>query len=416
MDTRQLTEAIFDGGIRSNNFFNGRLLLGEDLTREQEANRAGHQALGEAIGDGVAHGLQVSKSDQSGSAPLVTVQAGLAVNRNGVTLRLKDPVNVALVRPADVAGQAALGAGFVECQPLQPTSFVTGAGVYLLVICPARGSEGRAQVGGLNNGSSSCNTKLIVDGVQFRLIQLDLSAAQLNDEERLRNLVAYECFGVSETGKLAGDLFGTQADRYGLLDGLRSNRLTNCDVPLAVLHWTNAKGLRFVDMWSARRKLIQGYSAEAQGILGERRCAEAEAMFWQFAEQLNELRVAAPESVVAAEHFRYLPPIGVLPLAVSGSARGFTYQKFFENRVYRSPVFIEGARLEPLIRYAMDYRPIDLNQDEMIWLYFVRENHDPRAYAPSPAPQDYVIFTSGHVPFHGEALFNVARWNYSNYS
>jgi hypothetical protein len=415
MDTRQLTEAIFEGGIRSNNFFNGRLLLGEDLTREQEANRAGHQTLGEAIGDGVVYGLQVTNADQPGSAPTVTVQSGLAVNRNGETLRLKAAVNVALVRPPQ--GSAIVPAGFVECQPLQPTSFVTGTGVYLLVLCPARGREGRAVVGGLNNGPSNCNTKLIVDGVQFRLIQLDLTGTQLNDEDHLQNLVAYGCFGAAETGALAGNLFGTQSGGYGLLDRLRPNRLTNCDVPLAVLSWTENGGLRFVDNWSARRRVIQeSPTRDWRGILSDRRGAEAEAMFWQFAEQLNDLRAAAPESVVAAQHFRYLPPIGILPLAVDGVARGFNYEKFFEDRVYRSPVFIEGARLEALIRYAMSYRPIDLNQGVMIWLYLVRENRDERAYAPSPAPQDYVIFTSGHVPFHGEALFNVARWNYSNYS
>ena len=197
------------------------------------------------------------------------------------------------------------------------------------------------------------------------------------------------------------------------------HRLTACDVPLATLHWTENEGLRFVDMWSARRSLVQAATAsDWKGIFGNRRTGEAEAMFWQFADQLNDLRAASPKTVVASHHFRYLPPIGILPLATDEVARGFRYQKFFEQRVYRSPIFIEGARVESLIRYAMEYRPIDLNgdPDEMVWLYFVRENQDPRAYAPAPKPAQYVIFTSGHVPFHGEALFNVARWNYSNYS
>jgi len=420
MDTRQLTEAIFEGGIRSNNFFNGRLLLGEDLTREQEANRAIDQTLGEAIGEGVVYGLQVTRAEQPGVGPTVTVQPGLAVNRIGQTLRLQNPVNVALIRPEEGASQAAvLQAGFVECQPLQPTSFVTGAGVYLLVLCPARGQEGRAQVGGLNNAPSTCNTKIIVDGVQFRLIHLDLTTAELADEDRLRNVVAYKCFGAADTGALVGNPFRTTATGYGLLDKLRPLRLTPCDVPLATLHWTENEGLRFVDIWSARRSLAQAATApDWQGIFGNRRSGEAEAMFWQFADQLNDLRAAAPKAVVASRHFRYLPPIGILPLATTEVARGFRYQKFFEQRVYRKPVFIEGARVEALIRYAMEYRPIDLNGDpnEMVWLYFVRENQDPRAYAPAPKPPQYVIFTSGHVPFHGEALFNVARWNYSNYS
>jgi hypothetical protein len=418
MNTRQLSEAILDGGIRSNNFFNGRLLSAEDLSGEQQANRAGHQALGQAIGDGIAYGLEVSRADQAGNDPIVSVQPGLAINRTGDTLRLTSATDVSLIRPAEaVSLPVAARAGFNACQPLQSGSYVTGAGVYLLVLCPAQGREGRALIGGLNNTASGCNTRFIVDGVQFRLIQLDLTPAELNDADHLRNAVAYKCFGVAGTRSLVSDPFRAQAEGNGLLDQLRPSRLTDCDVPLAVLHWTASGGIRFADMWTARRPAVRApVDGRWNGILDDRRASEAEAMFLQFADQLDALRSVNPEAVVAAQYFRYLPPVGVLPLARPGAVRGFNYQKFFEQQVYRGPIFIEGARVEALIRRGMNYAPIDLNDGEMVWLYAVRENHDPRAYAPAPAPFEYVIFASGHVPFHGEALFNVARWDYSNYS
>jgi hypothetical protein len=288
--------------------------------------------------------------------------------------------------------------------------------VYLLALCPAQGRDGRALVGGLNNTASGCNTKFIIDGVQFRLIQLDLTPAEMNDADHLRNLVAYKCFGATETRSLVSNPFGAEVKRYGLLDQLRPNRLTDCDVPLAVLNWTAADGIRFVDMWPARRRIVStSVDGRWNAILGDRRASEAEARFLQFAGQLDALRLANPEAVIVTQYFRYLPPVGVLPLARPG-LRGFSFTKFFEQRVFHGPVFIECSRVEALIRRGMSYAPIDLNNNEMVWLYAVRENHDPRAFAPAPTPFEYVIFASGHIPFHGEALCNVARSNYSNYS
>ena len=419
MNTRQLSEAILDGGIRSNNFFNGRLLSAEDLSGEQQANRAGNQALGQAIGDGIAYGLDVTRADQAGKDPIVTVQPGLAINRYGDTLRLASATDVSLVRPSEaVSAPVASRAGFTTCQPVQTGSYVTGAGVYLLVLCPAQGREGRALIGGLNNIASGCNTKFIVDGVKFRLIQLDLAPAEVNDADHLRNSVAYKCFGAAGARSLISDPFRARGEGSGLLDQLRPSRLTDCDVPLAVLNWTATEGIRFVDMWSARRPTVRAsVDGRWNGVLGDRRAREAEAMFLQFADQLDSLRGGVnPEAVIAAQYFRYLPPVGVLPLARPGAFRGFNHARFFIQQAYRGPIFIEGSRVEELIRGGMSYAPIDLNNGEMLWLYAVRENHDPRSYTPAPAPFEYVIFASGHIPFHGEALFNVARWNYSNYS
>ena len=102
MDSQiSLQQPILDGGIRSINFFNGRLLSARDLTREQSANREADRRLGQAIGEGIAYGLEVSKSTASTQqSPVVTVEAGLAINRLGQTLMLSAKTEVALVRQA----------------------------------------------------------------------------------------------------------------------------------------------------------------------------------------------------------------------------------------------------------------------------------------------------------------------------
>ena len=102
MDSQiSLQQPILDGGIRSINFFNGRLLSARDLTREQSANREADRRLGQAVGEGIAYGLELSKSTASTKqSPVVTVDAGLAINRIGQTLMFSAKTDVALVRRA----------------------------------------------------------------------------------------------------------------------------------------------------------------------------------------------------------------------------------------------------------------------------------------------------------------------------
>src|SRR6267142_3062225 len=114
----ELLKPILTGGIRSVNFFNGRLLSGEDLSREQEANRETHKMLGRAIGDGIAYGFEVSRAAGSGTNAIVTVQPGLAINRNGDALRLSSPIDLSLVRPLN-GGGTTVDAGFSSCTPFQ---------------------------------------------------------------------------------------------------------------------------------------------------------------------------------------------------------------------------------------------------------------------------------------------------------
>ncbi len=417
MTPAELLKPILSGGIRSVNFFNGRLLSGEDMSREQEANRETHKMLGRAIGEGIAYGFEVSRAAGSGTTAIVTVQPGLAINRNGEALRLSSPINLSLVRPQNGSGTA-VDAGFSSCTPFQSGVYVSGSGVYLLTVSPARATEGRAAVSGLQNSSGDCNTKYLVDGVQFRLIQLDLTAGELNDQNHLRNLVAYKCFGVQEPGLFPGDPFGPAIESYGLLDKLRPNGLTDCEVPLAVLHWTAAGGITFVDLWSVRRRIT---SPSADGdwplLTSDRRVRETEAMFLQFQSQVEDMLEsgAGLSQISARNRFGFLPPVGLLPVGASGSKSTFDYGAFFNQMTFRNPIFIEGAQLRPLFQEALNYPPIDTSSEVVVWLYLVRENAQ-AALASAKPTQAYLVFASGHTFYRGEAHYDVHHWNFGNFS
>lgn len=415
-----LLTPIVNDRTRSVNFFNGRLLTGEDLTAEQQANRVAHSLLGQAIGSGVAYGLEVSESATLSqvAAPVLSIKRGLAINPNGGSLLLDNDTDISLVRPASTTNGGS--SVFAECLPMQSGVYIAGAGVYLLTIGPASAIQGLAEVSGLDTNAAPCNSKYKSDGVQFRLVQLDLTLTELGDINHLQNLVAYKCFGVTDWAANVSDPFGTTASVHGLVDQLRTAQtITGCEVPLAVLYWTAVGGIVFVDMWAVRRPLVSRDLLEmwAPGA-GRRRAVDGLAMFLQFQEQIEALIQAnSSQSVLglidATQYFRYLPPAGILPIAGSVSL-GFDSGKFFFSKTYRGPLYIEGAKVGPLMQTSFGYPPVDLTNPEMVWLYWVRENLEP-GVQPSPSTQPYVIFTNGHVPFEALAQFDLNYWDYANY-
>jgi hypothetical protein len=438
----ELLQPFLEGGIRNTNFFNGRLLSAEDLRREQQANRDRDAQLAGAVGTGVVSGLEVESAPQSGGSGLtnavVRVRAGLALNENGQSLALPLDTEVALVRELEtVNAEAGL---FAMCAPPQQTAVVSGAGVYLLVITPASGYEQRAPVSGLGNAgltSPGCGSNYAVEGVQFRLVDVDVNTnaavsanvrAELNalmsaggaaNLSLLRNMLAQLSSGEPRRRSFVADPFVEDTERAGtkLTTSLKlQGTLTRCDVPLALIYWT-ASGIGFTDMWSVRRRPSGRPDADAWSpALDDGRVANAEAMFRQFQEQLEAIRRddPHPQGVAAKAYFRYLPPAGMLPLKSGGSPGGFDYLKFFEDITYRPPVYLEGARAIELLRSALAYAPHDLAGEELLRVYRVRENM--QAQAGAEPPQPYMIFTSGHVPYHGDAYYNLAHWNFSNYS
>ena len=416
----QLDQPIPAGGIRAVNFFNGRLLASNDLTREQAARRDGDSRLGAAMGEGVAAGLEVSLNAtlSAPGLPVAHVGAGLAVNRLGQTLRLSAETDIALARQFEAGAPG----GFGACTPLVGGSYVAGAGVYLLTVAPALASEGRAATNGLDPSNVRCNTDVTVEAVAFRLLTVksDLYADLPLGTAMFRNALAYRCFGAGVLPDWLGRLFNASSRGQGLLDRLRPDVLTDAEVPIALLFFTGAATLEFIDAWSVRRPVAPPPAAFPPTALADRgREVLGRAMFLQFQAQIAELAPPAGGlgSVTARSHFAFLPPVGIIPVAEEADATDRQATAFFAQMTYRSPVFINAGALEPLVRESLLYPPIDTTAGEFVWLYRVRENRmtiDQTVSAGGTPPRGYVVFASGQVPYRGDAQFDLSSFNYAN--
>jgi hypothetical protein len=409
-----LEQPITSGGIRTVNFFNGRLLTGEDLSREQEANVLARLRLGRVLGSGVAHGLEVSQAlvGSTNERPVLTVEAGIAVAPSGRVLELTEATDVALTRDPPQGGSPSLV--FHDCAPTLPGTYTAGAGVYLLTLAPASAGVGRASTSGLGSEQAACATAAYLEGVRFRLLRLVLPAKVTTNQSLLRNRLAHLLLGTQRLASLTLDPLNAPVRGWGFLEELREGCLTDGEVPLAVLYWRSAGGLRFVDTWAVRRRLTRPPAAAAwPAFAGERLLAEGEARFLQFQDQLDGLRrsAASPLTVKARTHFERLPPLGIVPVGSTASARGFHHVDFFDGMKARKPIFVEGSILNALVRTSFAFPAFSAATSELVWLYLVREN----AQAAGSA-QQYVVFANPHMPFAGDPRFDTAYWDFANYS
>ena len=457
MNVRTLTrleEAVPDNGIRSVNFFNGRLLTGADLGREQQARQEADRLGAVAAGHGVVWGLEVQAAAQkaTGTAgngknaaatgdegPQLDVQPGLAIARDGTPLHLAQPLRVVVGRAP--SPRRALSRSFKACAATPRGDVAADPGTYLLTLAPAARNEGRALTHALDDAAVPCNTDVQRNTVRLRLLPL---GAQLADEKqavqqrqptnedpthtsRYRNRVAHRCLGTDAVLRFIADplsgIAGSQGD-YGLLAALRqSGTLRDDEVPLAVLNL--GIGLDWVDTWAVRRRVTRHGSGGRWGALvDDRRSAEGEAAFLQFQQQMGEIAQAnktpvtqtgaTPTIMVARQHFDFLPAAGVIELPEPRGAAQAATTRFFDGLTTRGPAYIEGAHLAELLRASFDYPPIDLASGELIWLYEVRQNRERLDYRVSPSPTPCLVFVSGHVPYRADARVGLSRWQYAN--
>lgn len=370
MSLVELLEPILDGGLERNNFFNGRLLSAEDLRAEQDAERLRQSLIARSVGDGVGWGLAVTVV--STSPARVGVGAGFAMNRMGDLLRLATDADVALVRAIPSAAADATRF-FAECEDLPSSTSSSGLGAYILTISPTSGFRETAPVSDPNTtavGRGSCGARFSVEGVRFRLAPVVLNSLQgigtdlrsriaallppANNAaaQRLRNLLAHACFGSPALGSevtdaLELDLGQPGESGWGLLDSMRRRGdLTDCDVPLAVVVLTSS-GLGFVDMWPARRRLLDaGAISRWQGVASPRRIAEGEAAFLQFQSQLDAVKALGSAATVAANsYFDVLPAGGWLP---TGTA-GFDWPVFLGSHAPPEVTHVDAALLRGIL-------------------------------------------------------------------
>lgn len=341
MSPVQLLTATFADGLRMPHFVNGRLLSAEDLKADQDAMLARLGWLGEAVGYGVIDGLMVTQA----GATSVAVTPGSGLNRDGQLIHLPGALTLNLAPETPVTAAVDEAGRFKICT-FQPASSATSVadGAYLLTVLPASRLEGQAPLKP-SEGSTlpgGCAGKWEVDGLQFKIIRLAGFDTMVNTAQNRQNLLAHWVLGTEARRKLARSPF-TFGETYGGLDQVSAADLTSCDVPLAVFYWQGGS-LRFVDAWAARRRLIHPSALVAwQPLLGDRRLAEAEARLMQFQAQIDVL--ANPQSVRAADVFRYLPPAGFLPLRADGKLVQMAAQQIAQSLQQRLFTAAQGVQL-----------------------------------------------------------------------
>jgi hypothetical protein len=412
-----LEQPVSDGGIESVNFFNGRLLTGGDMQREQRARRGSEARLGEALGDGIAFGLDVSAlpPDADDSLVSIKVQPGLAISRTGQLLRLTQPERVRLSR-TDSTSYASGGCAFDDCVPLAGGTYVAGEGLYLLTIAPAETAAGRAPSNGLGATGAPCDIDRRIDGVRFRLIEVpsSLYADLTVTDPGFRNGLAYKCFGPGVLVDWATALVAGGARTDPLLDKMIDYGFSQQEVALALIGFKGAAELTLLDSWSVRRPLSLPDSHGAfHGTTAPYRIATGRAMLAQFQAHLGELSSANTPALKARTHFPHLPPVGILPRMTVDQAKDF-----FGGMTIRGPVHINSATVEQLVRESLAFPAIRSASNEIVWLYAVAENliAGAKAAADSTRPDPYLLFSSANLAFRGDARFNLHRWNYANYA
>ena len=388
-DSIALFTPILDQGIRSVNFFNGRLLTGRDLGREQDARRQADARLGQAMGAGIAWGLEVYRQDAL--ARTVQVKAGLAVNRAGQALQLGVDQVVTLVEQRDAASAAAT-AGFGPCGVLSGGTYVAGDGLYLLTLAPASAPEGKAPVLALDPGNVRCNTDATVEAVQLRMLRISmevLSARGLDTNalapaaiSRLRNGVAYACFGFP--GVSDAHLHPGVEPSASLLDAMRTRGLSDCDVPLALVYL--ATGIVFVDRWAVRRRVAADSAAPAwSALVGEEMDALAEAQLAQFQEQLADVSTSAIGELRAADSFTWLPSAGFLD---ASGPRRLDWRSFLGSHQPADEAPLAAGGVRDVLAAALRRDPVPVSATTRYRVYritgsaqwlFVRESQLPRA-------------------------------------
>lgn len=311
MSTTTLGMPLAEEAIRDINFFNGRLLTGGDLQREQAARQLADRRVGAAAGAGVAWGLEVTAL--AGSPPgRVKVQRGLGVGASGLVLHLAtDPVVQLVAPPAEAT--ASVLSGFGPCGTLQGSSFVAGAGLFVLTLAPVTLAEGKAPVLALDAINTRCSTDTHVEAVQFRLLRINgfnATGTSANAVAQLRSQVAAACLVAGQRAE-AHALPGGVNVPLGVLEALGVAGLSGCDLPLALVYMQGGN-IVFVDRWAVRRRLAPDpASAPWAPWLSGRVDALAEAQMLQFQDHIAD--TPALLAAAAATSLQWLPPAGFLP-------------------------------------------------------------------------------------------------------
>jgi len=336
--------------LRRTNWFNGRYLTAEALSRQDVYFDHRARLNAQALMPGIAWGLgiegaglnrlsgQERRGGLAAGAPL-TLRRGLAFDGVGRPIlvsqdfrfTLADLIGVSLKTPRRVVGGQR---EFTPCVCLAPDpggpsggSAALPSGPYLLVIEAGEMPEGQARVTGDVCGgrrSATCEADLWQGSFGLSLVRFPLDAPLLNDIPdvwALRGTLSAYYFDVFEHPLLKRwDPDFPSEGSFGRGSG--PGRHEGMAIPLALVHLGEDGTALYLDSWIPRR-LITATPGEDwhRNRFGAPPRAAAWARIHQFQTMLQESLAVRPMGGTAVAErnlhgrgFRHIPPIGFLPV------------------------------------------------------------------------------------------------------
>jgi hypothetical protein len=328
------SSAIILDGFRSRpHYFDGRLLTGKDLTRDQDYARQRQSDMARAAGFGVVEGLGVSRTDLPEGGEALVIKPGHGLTPSGELVVIERELSV---RIADLPAVRELDSRFgIRIEAAQPIGKRQG-----LFIVALRAVEFTA------NPVTAYPTSITgARGLQDGDI-IEATAVTLTPYPTPQGAVSLD----DMRGAAARDIF-TGAARQGLLQDA---------LPIAMLALEYG-AIRWLDVHMVRRET--GADTPLQVSIGGPPRAQAEAHMLQYAGHLATVMALAPSKLAgisAVNHFSALPAAGQLPLAaVTIDAFGFL-QSFFPPGVQTDFSFVPADELATLVEESLALPPLDL--------------------------------------------------------
>jgi len=337
--------------LRRTNWFNGRYLTAEALSRQDVYFDARTRLAAQAMTPGIAWGLGLnadglnqtgidSETRVGGVSPAaeIVLAPGLAFDAIGRPIVVSQPCFVFTLEqllgayrktPQKVVGGG--GTDFTPCvclapDPAGPTGGSAGlpAGAYLLVIQASESESGGAKVmGEICGGAASANCKADTwrggFGLSLARFPVDTPFGQdLQSVWDLRGTLSAYYFDVFEhpLWKRWDPRFGTDTT-FNADTGW--GRHDSSAVPLAMIYIGEDGSILFLDQWIPRRTIANSQADDWHRTrFGAPPRAAAWARIHQFqcmlAESLAQRPVDQDGNNLYSRGFRHIPPIGFLPI------------------------------------------------------------------------------------------------------
>lgn len=336
--------------LRRTNWFNGRYLTAEALSRQDVYFDARARLNAQAMMPGIAWGLGLaadglnqtdidSESRVGGVSPTaeIVLAPGLAFDAIGRPIVVSQPFFVFTIEQLLGAyrktPQKVIGGGneFTPCvclapDPAGPTGGSAGlpSGPYLLIIQASESESGGAKVmGEICGGAASANCKADTwrGGFGLSLVRFPVDTPFRQDLQSawdLRGTLSAYYFDVFEhpLWKRWDPRFGTDAT-FNADTGV--GRHDTSAVPLAMVYLGEDGSILFLDQWIPRRTIANSQADDWHRTrFGAPPRAAAWARIHQFqcmlAESIAQRPVDPDGNNLFTRGFRHIPPIGFLPI------------------------------------------------------------------------------------------------------